>query len=99
MLALSRLHAAPQEGVPSAKSSSAEAGDVSHIAASPAFSAQDLTAPPRENWLKVGGSLSNENWSPLSQINRENVGTLKAVWQTHLDGSTSTRATQSSGNS
>ena len=87
MLALSRVHAAPQQGSPSGTSSSAEARDVSHLAASPAFAARDLAAPPRENWLKVGGSLSNENWSPLSQINRENVGTLKAVWQTHLDGS------------
>jgi quinohemoprotein ethanol dehydrogenase len=84
---LSRVHAAPQEGSLSNAPANAEARDVSQIAASPAFSAQDLAAPPRDNWLKVGGSLSNENWSPLNQINRDNVGKLKAVWQTHLDGS------------
>jgi len=85
LLFLSHVDAAPQEGtsVPSAR----ESREASRVAASPAFSAQDLAAPPRENWLKVGGSLANQNWSPLNQINRENVGQLKAVWQTHLDGS------------
>jgi quinohemoprotein ethanol dehydrogenase len=82
---LSRVNAAPQEG--SSAPSAADSRDVSHAAVSPAFSAQDLAAPPRENWLKVGGSLSNQNWSPLNQINRENVDKLKAVWQTHLNGS------------
>jgi quinohemoprotein ethanol dehydrogenase len=72
LFVLSRAHAAPQGG---------------STAASAAFSSQDLLAPPAENWLKVGGSLYNQNWSPLKQINRENVGKLKAVWQTHLDGS------------
>ena len=85
IIALSQVHAAPQEG--SGASSTAEGRDVSHVPSSPAFSAQDLAAPPSENWLKVGGSLSNQNWSPLNQINRENVDKLKAVWQTHLDGS------------
>ena len=54
---------------------------------SPAFSARDLSTPPTQNWLKVGGSLLNQNWSPLKEINRENVDQLKAIWQTHLDGS------------
>jgi quinohemoprotein ethanol dehydrogenase len=40
-----------------------------------------------KNWLKVGGNLSNQNYSPLKQIDRANVTGLKAVWQTHLDGS------------
>ena len=84
---LSRVHAAPQQPSLPSVTSTALRRDVSPIAASPAFSAQDLTAPPVENWLKVGGSLFNQNWSPLKQIDRENVGKLKAVWQTHLDGS------------
>ena len=84
---LSRVHAAPQQPSLPSVTSTAQRRDVSPIAASPAFSAQDLTAPPVENWLKVGGSLFNQNWSPLKQIDRENVGKLKAVWQTHLDGS------------
>jgi quinohemoprotein ethanol dehydrogenase len=69
----------------------ASAGDggrgVTSVAASPAFSAQELAAPPVNNWVKNGGALNNQNYSPLKQINRENVGMLKAVWQTHLDDS------------
>ncbi len=87
LLLLARVHAAPQQASLASVSASAEGHDLSSIAPSPAFSAQDLSAPPVENWLKVGGSLLNENWSPLKQIDRENVGKLKAVWQTHLDGS------------
>jgi PQQ-dependent dehydrogenase (methanol/ethanol family) len=83
---LSRVQAAPQEGSVPGTSRIAERG-ASSITASPAFSVQDLAAAPRQNWLKIGGSLLNQNWSPLDQINRENVGTLRAVWQTHLDGS------------
>jgi quinohemoprotein ethanol dehydrogenase len=87
LLLLSRAEAAPQQAALASVAARAAGGDAAHISVSPAFSAQDLAAAPRENWLKVGGSLSNENWSPLDQINRENVGKLKAVWQTHLDGS------------
>jgi quinohemoprotein ethanol dehydrogenase len=87
LLLISRMEAAPQQAALGGVAASATGGDASHISASPAFSAQDLAAAPQGNWLKVGGSLSNENWSPLGQINRENVGKLKAVWQTHLDGS------------
>ena len=87
LLVLARVRAAPQESSLSGASSSAGARDISHVPPSPAFSAHDLSAPPAQNWLKVGGSLLNQNWSPLKQIDRENVGQLKAVWQTHLDGS------------
>ena len=58
-----------------------------HIVASAAFSDKDLTALPRGGWLKNGGNLFNQNYSPLTQINRETVTNLKAVWRTHLDGS------------
>jgi quinohemoprotein ethanol dehydrogenase len=57
------------------------------ITASPGFSAQDLAASPAKNWLKAGGDLYNRNYSPLKQVNRENVAGLKALWQAHLDGS------------
>jgi PQQ-dependent dehydrogenase (methanol/ethanol family) len=86
LIVLSRLHAAPQEQSISSKPSN-DRSSAALISASPAFSAQDLAAPPVQNWLKIGGSLSNQNWSPLKQIDRENVGALKAAWQTHLDGS------------
>ena len=45
------------------------------------------SAPESPGWLKSGGNLGNQNYSPLKQVNRENVAKLKAVWQTHLDGS------------
>ena len=49
--------------------------------------AAQQTSLPAKDWLKVGGNFSNQNYSPLKQIDRENVAGLKAVWQTHLDGS------------
>ncbi len=54
---------------------------------SPAFSAKELAAPPRAGWLKNGGNLFNQNYSPLTQINRETVANVKGVWRTHLNGS------------
>jgi quinohemoprotein ethanol dehydrogenase len=44
-------------------------------------------APPASAWLKSGGGLFNQNYSPLTQINRQNVANLKAVWRARLDGS------------
>jgi quinohemoprotein ethanol dehydrogenase len=84
LIVLLHAHAAPQQA---SLSSVAAARDASSVSAAPAFSAQELSAPPTQNWLKVGGTLLSQNWSPLKEINRENVGQLKAVWQTHLDGS------------
>ncbi len=47
----------------------------------------DLLAPPTDGWLKSGGNLFNQNYSPLTQINHQNVAGLKAVWRARLDGS------------
>ncbi|HET7923576.1 MAG TPA: PQQ-binding-like beta-propeller repeat protein, partial [Rhodanobacteraceae bacterium] len=52
-----------------------------------AFSAKALTAPPRAGWPTNGGNLKNQRYSPLESINRTNVGALKGVWRTHLNGS------------
>jgi quinohemoprotein ethanol dehydrogenase len=57
------------------------------IAAAPNFSAADLSALPNADWPTVGGSLRNERYSPLNQIDTSNVSQLKGVWRTHLDGS------------
>src|SRR5882672_1671936 len=59
----------------------------SAIVASPAFSDKTLSALPTSGWLKNGGNLFNQNYSPLTQMNRQNVANVKAVWRTHLDGS------------
>ena len=57
------------------------------IAKAPNFSVSDLSALPSDDWPTVGGSLRNERYSPLDQIDTSNVSQLKGVWRTHLDGS------------
>ena len=60
---------------------------VGDIVPAPAFSAEELAADPRENWLTNGGALSNARYSPLDEIDSENVGELKGEWMVHLNGS------------
>jgi hypothetical protein len=57
------------------------------IAAAPAFSAEELGALPTENWITNGGSLANQRYSPLTEIDSSNVSGLNGVWHTHLAGS------------
>ena len=47
----------------------------------PAFSAQQLAAQPTDNWFTSGGSLYNQRYSPLDQINKTNIKQVKAEWQ------------------
>jgi quinohemoprotein ethanol dehydrogenase len=58
----------------------------------PAFSASQLSAPPEGDWITNGGSVTNERYSKLKQIDTTNVGKLKLAWRTHLDGSGGTKA-------
>src|SRR5215203_4306595 len=60
---------------------------VGDIVPAPAFTAEELAADPRENWLTNGGALSNARYSPLDEIDSDNVDELKGVWMTHLNGS------------
>lgn len=55
------------------------------ITPSPAFQAGDLAEFPRENWITNGGNLANQRYSPLKQVNRDNVTDLKAVWRAALN--------------
>ena len=57
------------------------------IEPAPAFAGSDLTVLPTTGWLTNGGDLFNRRYSPLTQINAENVADLKAVWRTRLNGS------------
>jgi quinohemoprotein ethanol dehydrogenase len=57
------------------------------IKPTPAFTKQQLLEHPKDGWLTNGGNLYNQRYSPLTQINRENVKDLKAVWRVHLNGS------------
>jgi quinohemoprotein ethanol dehydrogenase len=51
------------------------------------FTPQTLLQAPTENWPTNGGSLLNQRYSPLTQLNQDNVAQLKGVWHTHLRGS------------
>lgn len=57
------------------------------IAHAPAFSGAELASLPRSAWPTNGGNVYNQRYSPLDQINRDNVHELKAVWRARLDGS------------
>lgn len=47
-------------------------------------STADWTTPPAAAWPTNGGDWFNRRYSPLTQITRQNVGSLKAVWRTRL---------------
>jgi quinohemoprotein ethanol dehydrogenase len=57
------------------------------IRKAPAFTPQQLSSQPTLGWLTNGGSLSNQRYSPLGLINRDNVAHLKAAWRASLNGS------------
>lgn len=46
-----------------------------------------LAGQPNEDWLTNGGSLSNQRFSPLDDIDTGNVKDVKAEWEAHLGGS------------
>ncbi|MEQ2528406.1 PQQ-binding-like beta-propeller repeat protein [Bacillaceae bacterium CLA-AA-H227] len=50
----------------------------------PAFTASELTALPKENWIGNGGDVYNRRYSVLDEINTSNVGNLKGKWVTNL---------------
>ena len=51
------------------------------------FSGEQLAELPTDGWPTNGGNLLNQRYSPLTGINRDNVGQLKGVWRTRLGGS------------
>src|SRR5262249_44631509 len=66
---------------------SAGAQDAARITPSPAFTPEQLSAPPTDAWITNGGSTWNQRYSPLDQITRENVSQLKAVRRLSMEGS------------
>jgi quinohemoprotein ethanol dehydrogenase len=44
-------------------------------------------SPPTAEWPTNGGDYYNRRFSPLTEINRENVDGLRGVWRARLDGS------------
>ena len=63
-------------------------GSNSSSSASPAFSSSELASLPTTNWITNGGSISNQRYSPLDQINAGNVARLKGIWHVHLRSGT-----------
>ncbi|MEO7549946.1 MAG: PQQ-binding-like beta-propeller repeat protein [Croceibacterium sp.] len=59
-------------------------GDPRSIRPAPAFTARELMALPTDGWITNGGTLSNQRYSPLDQINRSNVTRLKGLWRTGM---------------
>src|SRR4029079_11110908 len=66
---------------------SAEKAAAPPITVAPAFARDALVAPPRRDWPSNGGSWLNQRFSPLTAIDRGNVGSLKGVWRARLGGS------------
>jgi alcohol dehydrogenase (cytochrome c) len=69
-------------------SSSARAAAESPIKVAPAFKPAQLTALPTTGWITNGGNVYNQRYSPLTQINRDNVKGLKALWRTGMGSGT-----------
>jgi alcohol dehydrogenase (cytochrome c) len=57
------------------------------ITRAPRFTTAQLDAQPSSDWITNGGSLANDRYSTLSQIDTSNVAQLKGVWEAHLRGS------------
>jgi quinohemoprotein ethanol dehydrogenase len=53
----------------------------------PAFTAAELVQLPARNWVTNGGNVYNQRYSTLTQINRDTVANVKAVWRVGLNGS------------
>ena len=57
---------------------------LAQIVPAPAFTVEQLQERPTENWITNGGNLTNQRFSPLSQINSANVGSLKLAYSLQL---------------
>ena len=62
------------------------------IGSSMAAGPPPTAALPATGWLTNGGNLANQRYSPLTQINTDNVAGLKAVWRSSLKSGLSPRA-------
>jgi len=56
-----------------------------------ALAQADLRQPSGKEWLTIGGDWSNSRYSTLTQINRENVKSLKAAWMVNLGSGIGTK--------
>jgi len=70
---------------PAASASDTAAASMRPIRPAPAFTRQQLLALPADAWVTNGGNILNQRYSPLTEINRDTVGNLKAEWRMHLN--------------
>lgn len=71
------------ESEPGGEAPSGPSPGQSAIDPAPAF-AEELADPPADSWPTNGRDLGNARFSPLDQIDRSNVGDLKAEWRINL---------------
>ena len=60
---------------------------VTEIIPAPAFSGERLVTLPTGDWITNGGNVYNQRYSPLDEIDRDNVADLRGVWRARLGGS------------
>jgi quinohemoprotein ethanol dehydrogenase len=83
MASLATLLLLPASSSAQSELASAPASHDPHVGSG----SSDKEVAAQSTWPKSGGNLFNQNYSPLTQINRQNVAQLKGVWRAHLDGS------------
>jgi alcohol dehydrogenase (cytochrome c) len=71
----------PKEEPAESEPAEAEAGG---IVPAPAFTTAELEVTPGDNWITNGGTLANDRFSSLDEINTENVAQLKGEWLTKI---------------
>jgi len=61
------------------------------IQPAPQFTMDDLNATASDDWITNGGSLANQRYSSLDEIDTSNVSQLRGVWLTHLKSATAAK--------
>lgn len=84
IIACSDPDATTAESAAQMPTSASTAPQTAAIPLAPAFDAATLNAAPRLNWPTNGGSLTNERFSPLAELDRNTIQQVKAEWQVHL---------------
>jgi quinohemoprotein ethanol dehydrogenase len=67
-----------------ASSAAPSAAKTAKITPAPAWTADQLNAPPADNWLEHMGNLAGTRYSSLTQITPANVANLKLAWKINL---------------
>jgi len=73
--------AADDQETPQGRGRGAPQGQVTNFVP---VSQEELHNPKPSDWLMLGGNMAHWNYSPLDQINRENINQLQLVWARQL---------------